>query len=747
MQRFVSAVINSPVMDPVSVVGLIQGSIGLAGQCLTIVKTLNDLAGQFKNAKLTIISLQQEVGTLQLAWKRIAEWSPQSADPELLEKLGQSLQCGDLVMSALQEDLLEYNDKSFGFRKRAKTAFNEKTLLDHQTRIRGQAQAMSFLLQVIEMQSPQDKKQILKRAERKIRDSQISAYSIVPSRLSSRVSQLSGTSQDRLSRASVESADLVYHRLSFEDELFTSVVYKRNYRARSRPNRRISEISNHVSHETRLQSPYKPPGSSTPMLPNSVDLPKESANDIERLYPDDSSSRLIRDSLVDVLQANVSSSRDSANKAFTVQLIPVLKEYGIQAAFHKAVEDLQYDHVMCLLAYGVRVDGRYLSDDCRFTALSYAVYKGDTAMTKLLLRFSAKGSVNATNLLQRNCIRSPFEMIVLLLDAGADVNSHDESGHQPLHMVCGFRTAPHIIRELVNRGANVDDRTTVGYRKTPLQLARGHCFNSNVKALIEMGAQDDTKAPQFASPLHAALISRSLVKVISLLDKGHDPNLRDPKNGLTGILLLASVLLGGFSETAIDDALFDVLLKHNADPKASDAYGNQILHFLVLPTWYARPWYTSKACVRRDLIRRLINFGADCNALDNKGQTPLYLAVLSLNVPLVEELLESGGHLLPSEMLRLRILLHEMHSKSFLRVSENIMSRGMSVRRDGEIHDMLRLLRGERGFLKPKMTGLLSEKATQSYHLTNNVFSAPSDAATNRRYGLMMLPPKLYLAA
>lgn len=198
-------------MDPISLVGLIQGSIGLAAQCVTIVKTLNDMAGQFKQAKLTIMSLKQEVGTLELAWKRIAEWSPQDTDLELLQQLDQSLECGTIVMSALQDDLLSYNAtaEKFGIRQRAKTAWNEKALLDHQARIRGQAQAMSLLLQVVKLHNPQDRIRHLEKVETKIRSSNVSAYSIVPSRMSSRVSGFTGTSHERVSCISVESAEMV----------------------------------------------------------------------------------------------------------------------------------------------------------------------------------------------------------------------------------------------------------------------------------------------------------------------------------------------------------------------------------------------------------------------------------------------------------------------------------------------------------------------------------------------------------
>lgn len=59
-----------------------------------------------------------------------------------------------------------------------------------------------------------------------LRQSDESALSIVPSRLSSRLSSIIGSS----SQVSLESAELVYHQLTIDDDLFTARVYKRNYR-------------------------------------------------------------------------------------------------------------------------------------------------------------------------------------------------------------------------------------------------------------------------------------------------------------------------------------------------------------------------------------------------------------------------------------------------------------------------------------------------------------------------------------
>ena len=67
-----------------------------------------------------------------------------------------------------------------------------------------------------------------------------SAYSIVPSNLSSRFS-ISTTQTSRPGNTD-NLTDMEYHPLSFDDDLFTARVYKRNYRTK-------------VSHRNRKQSP------------------------------------------------------------------------------------------------------------------------------------------------------------------------------------------------------------------------------------------------------------------------------------------------------------------------------------------------------------------------------------------------------------------------------------------------------------------------------------------------------------
>ena len=212
--------------DPISIISLVEGSITLIVQCSSAIKSLNEIAGKYKQAELILSSMIQEVDVIELAWKRIKDWSEsytnEAGDGELLERLDKSLKCGTNVISALQDDLLDYGSKKLGFMQRTRLNWNEKVLRDHQDRIRGQVQAMSLLLQVMELPTSKARSKQLQRARNTFVKSDESAYSIVPSRMS-----ISSSARDSV--LSVESAELIHHRWSFEGDLMGSRVYKRNY--------------------------------------------------------------------------------------------------------------------------------------------------------------------------------------------------------------------------------------------------------------------------------------------------------------------------------------------------------------------------------------------------------------------------------------------------------------------------------------------------------------------------------------
>ena len=136
--------------------GLVEGSLGLAVQFGSAAKALNDVAGKYKNAKLTTKSLAQNLDIFQLAWTQIGEWYQEQFakilhDESLTKRVEGFLETGNLVMEALQHDLQAYNVDHLSFSKRSKLIWNETTIQGHKSRIQDQALSMSLFLQAVNL--------------------------------------------------------------------------------------------------------------------------------------------------------------------------------------------------------------------------------------------------------------------------------------------------------------------------------------------------------------------------------------------------------------------------------------------------------------------------------------------------------------------------------------------------------------------------------------------------------------------
>lgn len=144
-------------MDPVSIVSLVDASLDLALKCASAVKILNEIASKYKYAKLTILSITQNLDTMQFAWDRIGAWSEMYTPYETVDeisffrRLAKFLDTGVLVMDALEEELLPFGDDNPSFAQRSRLVWNENTLQSHQSRIRDQAASMTLLLQAIQL--------------------------------------------------------------------------------------------------------------------------------------------------------------------------------------------------------------------------------------------------------------------------------------------------------------------------------------------------------------------------------------------------------------------------------------------------------------------------------------------------------------------------------------------------------------------------------------------------------------------
>lgn len=144
------------IMDPVSVASLVAACASLATNCVKAAEALRSLVDRYKQAELSILSLVEECATIQLAWRGIEKWAEKNiqqmdSHEEIAERLARSVYAGQLIMSALQEDIGNLAPKTGGFRRRASLSWSDDLIREHQNRIRGQTNALQLLLQVISM--------------------------------------------------------------------------------------------------------------------------------------------------------------------------------------------------------------------------------------------------------------------------------------------------------------------------------------------------------------------------------------------------------------------------------------------------------------------------------------------------------------------------------------------------------------------------------------------------------------------
>src|SRR5689334_21882488 len=225
------------------------------------------------------------------------------------------------------------------------------------------------------------------------------------------------------------------------------------------------------------------------------------------------------------------------------------------------------------------------------TPLQWAVYEGNVAEVKRLLRAGADVSI------ANNYGATPMglaaevgnaDMLAVLLEAGANVESPNADGQTALMLVA--RTGNLKAAELLlNAGAKVDAREAFG-GQTPLMWASARRHPDMMRLLIAKGADVNARSAVRDYQRHVTAEGRP-----KSLDSG----------GLTPLLYAARENCS---------ACVDVLLENGADINLPDP---DDVSPLLIATMNAN-W---------DLAQRLIDAGADVNQWDMYGEAPLFAAI------------------------------------------------------------------------------------------------------------------------
>ncbi|HLG97401.1 MAG TPA: ankyrin repeat domain-containing protein [Bryobacteraceae bacterium] len=230
------------------------------------------------------------------------------------------------------------------------------------------------------------------------------------------------------------------------------------------------------------------------------------------------------------------------------------------------------------------------------------------------------GSANSpdgrgTTPLMYACALGSSDAVKMLLDSGANVNAANEFGATPLMWCAGDLTK---VRYLLDRGAGVNARSKAG--RTPLSIAVTYNGSAEiVRLLIAKGADVNAKDASGGTVLEQAATVNNLEAARLLLAKGADPNTTD-ELGYTALTQAA-----GSSEHSAE--MVKLLLDRGAKVNVVSGETVEIVKNGKIRIGRITPLMMAAVQADYRAVELLINAGAQVNATDIRGLTPLVLAV------------------------------------------------------------------------------------------------------------------------
>ncbi len=293
-------------------------------------------------------------------------------------------------------------------------------------------------------------------------------------------------------------------------------------------------------------------------------------------------------------------------------------------ALHWSVEHDDLEVTQALLSAGANPNAK---NRYSVTPLSLACTNGNTSIVAALLEKGAKvdaplpGGETALMTASRTGI---VECVRLLLEHGADPNARERKGQSAI-MWAASEGHAEVVEELIKSGADANDTLPSGF--SPLFFAVRAGKTSVVEQLLRHGvdvnqvlkAPGGSKAPRKGtSPLMVAVENGHFELALLLVDAGADPN--DERSGYTVLHALSWVRKPNRGDG------------EDGDPAPMTSGKVDSLQF-------ARELVARGARVNQRLERGASGRGK----LTRQGATPLLMAAVTADLPLMKTLVELGA--------------------------------------------------------------------------------------------------------
>ena len=324
-------------------------------------------------------------------------------------------------------------------------------------------------------------------------------------------------------------------------------------------------------------------------------------------------------------------------------------EYGVTALYAAAATTDAAAMTEKLFAAGANPNAPLVSGE---TPLMEAARRGNLAIVRLLLAGGANPNAQEANAGQNALMWAISEhhgaVAAELVQHGADVNQRSKNGYSAISFAAQ-QADPESIPVLLAAGANINDVAPKS-GLTPLLIASAMGRTKTAVLLLDKGANPNVVAANGYTPLHLAAKRKGAVAMVTaLLAHKADPNVRltakKPIETINGITLNGATPLS----LACDINSFDVvkaLVEGGADPLLPTEEGTTPVMMAAGAAIYAtRPRSPEERALAVKTVKFLVEHGAAVNGGGQFGWTSVHSAAyMGLN-DVIEYLAGKGANL------------------------------------------------------------------------------------------------------